>query len=315
MRGARPRPAGRGHRLLALVALVLALAPAEPARAELADQLGSGGSSDQPVAIDAEQGIEWRRDEKVYIARGNVRAVRGEMAVYADVLTAYYREKEDGSTEIWRLAADGNVRMTSKTETLFGDRATYDMDKGVVTVTGKGLRLETPKEIITSRDSMEYWDKEQIVVARGDAQVVQGEKRVKADTLTGHLVKAPDGSSKLSTVEADGNVRIATKTEYARSNQAVYDLDTELAILTGAVKVTRGKNQLNGDRAEVNMKTGVSRLLASAGERVHTLITPSDMPREDETKPGAAKPGETKSEAAPSEEIKPEEPKPEQAKP
>jgi lipopolysaccharide export system protein LptA len=246
------------------------------------------------VAIDAEQGIEWRRDEKVYVARGNVRAVRGDMAVYADVLTAYYREKEDGSTEIWRLAADGNVRMTSRTETLFGDRATYDMDKGVVTVTGKGLRLETPKEVVTSRDSMEYWEKAQIVVARGDAEVVQGEKRVKADTLTGHLVKAPDGSSKLSTVEADGNVRIATKTEFARSNEAVYDLDTELAILTGAVKVTRGKSQLNGDRAEVNMKTGVSRLLATSGERVHTLITPSEVSKNADMKPGETKPGETK---------------------
>ena len=68
-------------------------------------------------------------------------------------------------------------------------------------------------------------------------------------------------------------------------------MDTELAILTGTVKVTRGKNQLNGDRAEVNMKTGVSRLLATAGQRVHTLITPSDMPKEEETKPGEAKPG------------------------
>jgi lipopolysaccharide export system protein LptA len=285
MRDARPRQAGRWQRLLPRLALALALAGPAPLHAQLVDQLGSG-SSDEPIAIDAVQGIEWRRDEKTYIARGDVRAVRGDMAVYADTLTAYYREKEDGSTEIWRLAADGNVRMTSKTETLFGDRATYDMDKGVITVTGKDLRVETPTEVVTARDSLEYWDKEQIVVARGDAEVVQADKRVRADTLTGHQVRDANGTSRLSTVEADGNVRISTKAEFARANEAVYDLDTELAILTGAVKVTRGQNQLNGDRAEVNMKTGVSRLLASSGERVRTLITPSDMPKAEERAPG-----------------------------
>jgi lipopolysaccharide export system protein LptA len=266
---------------------LLALALYVPAEAQILEGLGSGDSEGQPVAIDAEQGIEWRRDEKTYIARGNVRAVRGELAVYADTLTAFYREKEDGTTEIFRLTADGDVRLTSKTETLFGDHAVYEMDTEVVTVTGKALRVETPKEVVTARDSLEYWEKEQLVVARGDAEVVQGDKRVKADTLTGHLTKDTDGSSKLSTVEADGNVRLASPTEFASANSAVYDLSTELAILTGAVKVTRGKSQLNGDRAEVNMKTGVSRLLADTGERVHTLITPSEASAPAETKPQA----------------------------
>lgn len=295
MTGASPRRAGRARWLLPVIGLVLTLAPAPDRRAgaDIINQIDTDSSA-QPVAIDAEQGIEWRRDEKTYIARGNVRAVRGEMAVYADILTADYREKPDGSTEIWRLTAEGHVRLASRTETIYGDLAVYDMDRGVVTVTGGDLRAETPKEVVTARDSLEYWDKEQVVVARGEAEVVQEDKRVRADVLTGHIVKAADGTAKLSTVEAEGNVRISTAKEFVRADHGVYDLDTELAVLTGGVKVTRGKNQLNGDRAEVNMKTGVSRLLASSGERVHTLITPSDVPKPGEVAPGRAAPGPDK---------------------
>jgi lipopolysaccharide export system protein LptA len=287
--GALPDRRRSGLLLFGLL-LLLGLAMGLPARAQLIDQLDSGSSS-EPVAIDAQQGIEWRRDEKSYIARGDVRAVRGAMSVFADVMTADYREKPDGSTEIYRLTADGNVRMTSQTETIYGDHATYDMDKGVVVVTGEDLRVVTPNETVTAKDSLEYWDKEQVVVANGDAVVVQGEKRVRADTLTGHLEKDAAGNSKMTTVDADGDVRLSTPTEYATANQATYDLDTQIALLTGDVKVTRGKNQLNGDHAEVNMKTGVSRLLASRGERVHTLITPSDVPKESDV-PGRGKAAE-----------------------
>ncbi|MNC94045.1 hypothetical protein D3C83_108050 [compost metagenome] len=54
------------------------------------------------------------------------------------------------------------------------------------------------------------------------------------------------------------------------------------------MRLTRGDNQLNGDRAEVNMKSGVSRLLADAGapaannaapgRRVRVLIIPGQNP-------------------------------------
>ena len=74
----------------------------------------SGGDSDAPIAIEAEQGIEWQREKQVYIARGNARASRGDVTVYADSLTAHYRSDPGGGTEIWRLEANGNVRITSR---------------------------------------------------------------------------------------------------------------------------------------------------------------------------------------------------------
>jgi lipopolysaccharide export system protein LptA len=40
------------------------------------------------------------------------------------------------------------------------------------------------------------------------------------------------------------------------------------------VRITRGQNQLNGTRAEVNLKTGISRLLPGRSGQVHGLIVP-----------------------------------------
>jgi lipopolysaccharide export system protein LptA len=265
------------HRAVACAALMLAACLwAGPAPAQLLGEIDEG-VQDQPIEIDAEQGIEWRRDDKSYIARGNARALRGDLAVYADVLTAHYRELDDGSSEIWRLSAEGNVRMTSPTETIFGERATYDMDKGVVTVTGENLRVETPDEVLTARDSLEYWDREQIIIARGDAMVTQEDKKLRADLLTGYLRKTEEGKSELSRVEGV-DVRISTPQETVVAEEGVYEMDTEVATLVGGVKITRGNNQLNGDRAEVDMKSGISKLVASSGGRVRTLLSPDDLP-------------------------------------
>jgi lipopolysaccharide export system protein LptA len=277
------RRRGRGGRgrffTLAGLALLAGLAAAvQPAPAQLLDDIATDAPG-QPIEIDAEQGIEWRSDEKSYIARGNARAVRGDLAVYADVLTAHYRELEDGTSEIWRLSAEGNVRMTSPTETIFGERATYDMDKGVVTVTGDNLRVETPDEILTAKDSLEYWDREQLIIARGEAVVTRQDKQLSADLLTGYLRKTAEGKSELARVEGV-DIEIRTPTEYVLADEGVYELDSEIARLLGHVKISRGENQLNGDQAEVNMKTGVSRLTASAGGRVRTLLSPNGLPQD-----------------------------------
>ena len=48
----------------------------------------------------------------------------------------------------------------------------------------------------------------------------------------------------------------------------------------GDVRITRGQNQLNGARAEVDFKTGVSRMLADGDKgRVKGLLTPEDKAR------------------------------------
>ena len=98
------------------------------------------GSSNQPVEIFADQGIEWHQDSSAYVARGNARAVRGDTTVYAQTLTAYYRKSSGnpsasgtvGDSQIYRVDADGAVRIVSPSGTAYGDHAVYDVDKGIL---------------------------------------------------------------------------------------------------------------------------------------------------------------------------------------
>ncbi len=163
------------------------------ATAVMAQGLGlglGGGNDDKPLEVLADQGIEWHQNDNIYVARGNARAIKGDTTVHGDTLTAHYRKAASGATEVWRVEANGNVRITTPTDTAFGDRAVYTIDNGVLVMTGKNLRLNTPREKITARDSLEYWEQKDLAVARGDAVVVTDGRRIRADVLTAQFKNA-----------------------------------------------------------------------------------------------------------------------------
>ena len=255
-----------------VAAAVMFSTPAAPA-----DTTGIGLPSHdnaKPIEINADGGIEWNQKSQLYVARGNARAAQGNVAVHADTLTAYYRKAKTGRTDIWRIDARGNVRITSPTQTAYGDNGTYLVNDGVLVLKGKKVRIITPTDKISARDSIEYWEKRNMAVARGDAVVTRDDKRLRADLLTAHFLKDKDGKTRIRKIDAFDNVLISTTQEIVRAKEGVYDVQTGVAKLTGGVKITRGPNQLNGEYAEVNMNTGISRLFAGKGGRVQGLIVP-----------------------------------------
>ncbi|MEK9660840.1 MAG: LptA/OstA family protein [Alphaproteobacteria bacterium] len=252
-----------------------------------AQTLGFGPTGDAPIHIEADNGIEWQRGNQLYLASGNARASQGDAAVEADQLIAYYRPNADGENEIYRIDAIGNVRILSTAEQATGDRAVYDVFNGVLVLTGDTVQLDTGEDTITARDSLEYYEKRQLAVARGDALAVRADRRLKADVLMAHFGKAKGGAtgrnSNLDRIEAVGNVLISTQSDIVIAERGDYDLETGLAQLTGGVKITRGSTQLNGKRAEVDLNSGHSRLL-SDGERVKGVFLPKASPDRDTKK-------------------------------
>jgi len=280
-----------------------------------------------PIDITAQDGIEWRQAEQQVIARGDARAIRGTVTVTADRLIAWYRKKGTSGTsrtvqptaglaadtstegnEIYRLQAEGHVRIFTQTDEAQGDRATYDLDQAVLVMTGRNLKLTTPNDVLTARDDLEYWPQKHMAVARGDAVVVTNDaKRIAADTLVAYTQDAaapgagPAGtgttaaatpavepavakpsedplaaSGRLQRVEAFGHVSVRTSTDTVTGERGVYVPDTGTARLGGNVQITRGQNQLNGAEADVNMKSGIAKLLAANAGRVHGLVLPND---------------------------------------
>ncbi len=266
---------------LTAIAAAIALAGA----AAHAQTMGlPGADRNTPIEIHADQGIEWQQGAQAYIARGNASAKQGDVTVVADQLIAYYRNNSSGGTDVWRIDAQGNVRIASPAQSAHGDKAVYDVDNGVLVLTGKAVRLDTANERITARDSLEYWDKKNLAVARGDALAVRGDKKLRADVMTAHFTngtvpqagkdKTKSESGRLTQIDAFNNVVVTGPTEVVRGNQGVYYADSAIAVLTGNVRITRGQNQLNGERAEVNMNTGVSKL--TGGGRVGGYFVPED---------------------------------------
>ncbi|MHC8491550.1 LptA/OstA family protein [Thalassospira sp. SM2505] len=235
-------------------------------------QNGAGG-----LEVESDNGIEWRRDEQILIARGNAVAKRGTSRVDADELQALYRDR-DGNSEIYRIIAIGNVKLSSDTDVATGDKAVYDIDEAVVVLTGDNLKYTTPKETLTARDSLEYWETDRIAVARGNAVAISEDRTLRGDTLTARFDAAEGGANELRRIDGQGNVNIRTATDFVVGDQGVYDAKTGIATLIGSVKITRGENQLNGDRAVVDLNTGVSRLTAdgngSGKSRVRGLLVP-----------------------------------------
>ncbi|HTH98938.1 MAG TPA: LptA/OstA family protein [Stellaceae bacterium] len=258
--------------------------PTQPPPARQPTQKQNDGTTDllgkgkDPMQVTADQGIEWQQNAHAYIARGNATAKRGNITLKADTLTAYYRNQPGGkSTEIWRVTAEGHVRITTPSQSLTGDKGIYDLDQAVAVLTGKDLRLTSPQEVVTARDSMEWYENRQLAVARGDALVVHGDRRLHADVLAAQMSKdaAPttqnggarnsNGQSHISRVDAVGHVLVSGPDQIGTGDEGVYDVDKQLATLSGHVTLTRGNNTLSGEYGVVDFKNNISRLLPKPG--------------------------------------------------
>ncbi len=239
-----------------------------------AQTLGFSQGGDGPIQIEADDGIEWQRAKQLYVARGNAHASQGAVTVSGDELIAYYTPNAEGGNEIYRIDANGNVRIVSTNQVAQSDNAVYDIKGAVLVMTGKTVRLDTPDDTIVAHDSLEYYEQRQYAVARGDALAIRGDRRVRADVLTAHF-GAGGTSSEMERIEAHGNVLVSTPTDIVRAEKGDYNPKRGFATVTGNVKITRGDTQLNGERAEVNFETGESRILSTGtGERVRGLFLP-----------------------------------------
>ncbi|QNT78795.1 LptA/OstA family protein [Entomobacter blattae] len=266
------------------------------------------------ITVTAVGGFDWNQNTQTVTAYNQAQAVRGDVTVLADQLIAYYRKKapkpgekkdtpttqgksstpdDTGANEIYRLEAIGHVHIFTHTDQAWGDRALYDIDQAALVMTGKAMKLTTPQDVLTARDSMEYYSQTHISIGRGDATVTTNEgKQVKADVLVGYSdpdqnntqpkpAKASQsqgsgGGQKLKKVNAFGHVVVRTQLETITGDRGVYVPDTGIARILGNVIITRGSNQLNGAEAIINMHTGIATMTQSPGNRVHGLVVPNE---------------------------------------
>ena len=179
----------------------------------------------------------------------------------SEVLRAYYERKKGGGADLYRLDAAGGVRIFSKTESITGETAVLDFKLAILKIDGKKVIYRTENESITANKQMEYWERQQMAIARGNAVAKQAGKTVRADILKALMSKNDKGKTRIKLVEAFNNVLVISDKDRVSADQAQYNALTGIAILENNVTITRGKNILTGDKAEIDLKTGISKLL------------------------------------------------------
>lgn len=225
-----------------------------------AQGLPVGGKGDEPLEITADETLEWMRTDKKFVARGKAAAKQGDVVINADTLTADYRENKKSSFDIYRLTATGNVVITSGGHVATGEKAVYEVDTSLAVMTGDNLSLTAPEQKVTARDRFEYHVNKGELHAIGQAHATQGQDTIDADRMAAYFSKGADGKNKLDKMTADGNVVIITPTEKLAGARGIYTAAADTAELIGAVRITRGPNVLEGERAEVNLTTSVSKM-------------------------------------------------------
>lgn len=247
-------------RIFALLPYLALLLLAAPAGAQ------DHGNSEKPLEISAVQTLEWHRNKQQFIARGDAVAVQGDISIHAATLTADYRESKESSMDIYRLTAAENVVIASQGNEATGQHAVYDVDSGKAVMTGDNLRLTTPEQTVTARDRFEYDVPQGRLSASGNAVVTRGQDKLSADRVSALFTTDPaTGKRVLKELTADGDVVITTPAEIVRGRRGLYNAATNIATLQGGVRIERGLNILEGEQAEVNLTTNVSRMIGATG--------------------------------------------------
>ena len=172
---------------------------------------------------------------------------------------------------------------------------------GAVTVAGQSLEHDSSLPIEISADSLEVAQEEQVATFAGNVDAVQGDLVLSADKLEVHYEGKSSGvgiaagsSGTIRRIDAEGSVIIASPEETAEGDQGTYDVLARVVTLEGKVVLTRGANVIRGERLEMDLASGKSRIVgtetsvagggqAASGERVKALFTPKV--KEDDGKP------------------------------
>ena len=168
---------------------------------------------------------------------------------------------------------------------------------------GVSLQHDSSLPIEITADRLDVIQPDKVAIFTGKVDAVQGDLVLSADRLkvfyygsqqgqsTGQqepqgqqaAAAAPAGSGSIRRIEAEGNVFLSSPRQTAQGKTGVYDVASNQLNLDGSVVLTQGDDVIRGDRLEVDLTSGQSRVLAALPstqggtppQRVRALFTPA----------------------------------------
>ncbi|HSA80059.1 MAG TPA: lipopolysaccharide transport periplasmic protein LptA [Geminicoccaceae bacterium] len=152
----------------------------------------------------------------------------------------------------------------------------------------QALQHDTSLPIEITADQLEVAQRERVATFTGNVDAVQGELVLSADQLRvfyygNRQDERPVGASgSIRRIEAEGNVFVSSPRETAQGKLGTYDVASNQLTLQGAVVLTQGENVVRGERLEMDLVSGRSRVLAAVAasegaepaQRVRAVFTP-----------------------------------------
>ena len=233
-------------------------------------QLTNFDNSDGPIEIFADDGIEWHKNKSKYVALGNAKALSGSLSLESDKIEAFYKENDSSNMNITEVRAKKNVVVQDeKMKITGGEYAEYKILKDYFIINGNNITLTSEKNILKSNKKLEYWRSKNIAIATGKAEAKKdNEFVVLADKLVWYLQERNQKTT-VKKLLGFNNVSIKTNNEVAFGDKAIYNNDTEICKLFGNVKLQRGESFLIGEYAEVDLRSGISKLLPAPGTKLN----------------------------------------------
>ena len=150
-----------------------------------------------------------------------------------------------------------------------GEYAEYKILKDYFLINGRNIILTSEKNTLKSNKKLEYWRSKNIAIATGKAEAKKdNEFVVLADKLVWYL-QEKNQKTTVKKLLGFKNVSIKTNNEVAFSDKAIYNNETEICKLYGNVKLQRGESFLIGEYAEVDLRSGISKLLPAPGNKLN----------------------------------------------
>ncbi len=233
-------------------------------------QLTNFDNNNEPIEIFADDGIEWHKNKSKYVALGNAKALSGTLSLESDRIEAYYKEEDSSNMNITEVRAKKNVIVQDKKMKITGgEYAEYKILKDYFLINGKNIILTSEKNTLKSNKKLEYWRSKNIAIATGSAEAKKdNEFVVLADKLVWYLQERNQKTT-VKKLLGFNNVSIKTNNEVAFSDKAIYNNETEICKLYGNVKLQRGESFLIGEYAEVDLRSGISKLLPAPGTKLN----------------------------------------------
>src|SRR5262249_12944746 len=137
-----------------------------------------------------------------------------------------------------------------------------------------GLSANSDKPVTIKAESLEVRDKQKFATFSGNVHVVQGDVEMRCKVLVvfyedttapagaamaqagpaqGGLTQgALGGNNQIKRMEAKGGVVVTQKDQVANSERGDFDMRSNVATLTGNVVVTKGQDEIRGQKLTVN---------------------------------------------------------------